>query len=66
LVSTLLIDDDSLTFLHSHLVQESNCSEVFDYLRELYDLPERPAIDCEGQPTVAAEDAGDEAVKDEL
>ncbi|KAG3107620.1 hypothetical protein PI124_g12914 [Phytophthora idaei] len=44
------------------LYQESNCSEVFDYLRNLYNLPKRQAITCDGQDKAA--DGG--SVKEEL
>ncbi|KAG7376930.1 hypothetical protein PHYPSEUDO_012540 [Phytophthora pseudosyringae] len=48
------------------LYQESNCSEVFDYLRELYDLPKRKALTCEGQDNAVAKETATEAVKEEL
>ncbi|KAF4037863.1 hypothetical protein GN244_ATG09990 [Phytophthora infestans] len=44
------------------LYQESNCSEVFDYLRDLYSLPQRKAITCDGQENTA----GKRTAKEEL
>ncbi|KAH7479873.1 hypothetical protein PRIC1_008575 [Phytophthora ramorum] len=48
------------------LYQESNCSEVFDYLRELYDLPKRQAITCPGQEKTTTEGTADAVAKEEL
>ncbi|KAL3660127.1 hypothetical protein V7S43_015047 [Phytophthora oleae] len=46
-----------------HLYQESNCSEVFDYLRDLYELPKRNIVACNGQDITAT---ATKTVKEEL
>ncbi|KAF1322692.1 hypothetical protein FI667_g8490, partial [Globisporangium splendens] len=42
--------------------KEQNCTDVFDYLRNLYALPAAPAIECDGAKATSK----DEAAKEEL
>ncbi|KAG7401947.1 hypothetical protein PHYBOEH_008468 [Phytophthora boehmeriae] len=48
------------------LYLESNCSEVFDYLRELYRLPKRQAITCKAGQEPITEDTATKLGRDEL
>lgn len=47
------------------LYQETNCSEVFDYLRELYGLPKPEGISCK-EPESAGEKTAVKVEKEEL
>ncbi|TYZ58722.1 hypothetical protein PybrP1_004097 [[Pythium] brassicae (nom. inval.)] len=40
--------------------KEQNCTDVFDYLRELYALPAAPRVACIDEPRGAAADSKDE------
>ncbi|KAG3206362.1 hypothetical protein PC128_g872 [Phytophthora cactorum] len=51
--SICTISPDLSHLLTRALAQESNCFGVFAYLRNLYNLPKRQAITCDGQDKAA-------------